>query len=132
MNLRIPAALRDEMLAHLASCLPEEGCGLLGGQGEFCSLIVPISNQLHSPTGFRMDPQEQLQAFLLFEDQGLELTAIYHSHPRGPRVPSMTDLAEFAYPGVISLICVPLEGQWIVRGFIIDGEAMTEIILIWE
>ena len=132
MNLRIPAALREEMLACLASRLPEEGCGLLGGQGDVCSVILPVTNELHSPTGFRMDPQEQLRAFLQFEDQGLELTAIYHSHPRGPQVPSATDVAEFSYPGVISLICVPLDGYWIVRGFIIDGEAMTEITLIWE
>jgi proteasome lid subunit RPN8/RPN11 len=132
MNLQIPVALREEMLVHLTNCLPEEGCGLLGGQGSVCSRVIPISNELHSPTGFRMDPQEQLRAFLQFEDQGLELTAIYHSHPHGPQIPSATDVAEFAYPGVISMICVPLVTHWMVRGFIIDGETVTEITLIWE
>lgn len=131
-SLRIPAAMREEMLAHLAACLPEEGCGLLGGLEGVCSLHVPVRNELRSPTAFRMNPREQLQAFLQFENLGLELIAIYHSHPSGPQVPSATDVAEFAYPGVISLICLPQDRNWSVRGFIIDGGHVTEITLIWE
>lgn len=131
-SLRIPAAMREKMLAHLATCLPEEGCGMLGGLECACSLHVSVRNELRSQTAFRMDPREQLQAFLQIENLGLELIAIYHSHPSGPQVPSAADVAEFAYPGVISLICVPEECIWSVRGFIIDGGHVTEITLIWE
>ncbi len=120
------------MLAHLAACLPEEGCGLLGGIQGKCSLLRPVTNELHSSTGFRMNPQEQLQAFLHLEEMGLDLLAVFHSHPQGPTIPSATDVSEFAYPGVISLICVPSAADWTVRGFAIDGEQVTEITLTWD
>ncbi|MRR30250.1 M67 family metallopeptidase [bacterium] len=130
--MQIPISLRKEMLAHLEACLPEEGCGLLGGIQGKCSLLRLVSNDLHSPTGFRMNPQEQLQAFLLLEEMGLDLLAVFHSHPHGPQIPSATDVSEFAYPGVISLICVPSGADWIVRGFAIDGKRVTEITLTWD
>lgn len=120
------------MLAHLAGCLPAEGCGLLGGAQEKVRLVRPVSNELNSPTAFRMAPQEQLQAFLELEEAGLDLLAIFHSHPDGPQVPSATDLAQFAYPDVLSVICVPEGGDWIVRGFEIHADQVTEVTLNWE
>lgn len=130
--MRIPPELRNVVVKHLAACLPEEGCGLLAGRGGLCSLVVPVENELHSPTAFRMNPQEQLQAFLRIEDKGLELLAIFHSHPRGPQAPSPTDLAEFAYPEALSIIAVPVDGAWTLRGFRLNGHGFTEIELIFE
>ncbi len=130
--MHIPIALRQEILAHLVACLPQEGCGLLGGKQDYCERVWTIPNELHSPNGFQMDPQAQLQAFLQMEDLGLDLVAFFHSHPRGPQVPSETDIAEFAYPGVVSLICVPDNENWIVRGFDIRSDQVMEISLIWE
>ena len=80
-------------------------------------IALPITNELHSPVRFRMDPAEQLQAFLQFESQGLDLLAIYHSHPNGPPHPSPTDIAEFTYPGVLYLILSPGPSGWQVREF---------------
>lgn len=130
--MKIPILLRDEMLAHLQACLPDEACGLLGGKQGACCKAWPVPNDLHSPNGFRMNPQAQLQAFLQMEEMGLELVAMYHSHPVGPQAPSATDVADFAYPGVISLICTPDHGNWIIRGFEIDENQVTEITLTWE
>lgn len=130
--MQIPPAQRAEMLAHLANCLPEEGCGVLGGSQASVSLVRPVSNDLHSPTAFRMAPQEQLQAFLELDKAGLDLLAIFHSHPNGPQVPSETDLAQFAYPGVLAVICVPVDGGWIVRGFVMDADRVTEVTLSGE
>jgi proteasome lid subunit RPN8/RPN11 len=125
----IPIPIRQAMLAHLETCLPEEGCGLLGGKQDLCQRVWAISNLLHSPNGFRMDPQAQLQAFIQMEELGIDLIGIYHSHPHGPQAPSASDVAEFAYPGVISLICVPANGEWIVRGFEIRNDQVLEINL---
>ncbi len=130
--MRISPELREVMVEHLAACLPEEGCGLLAGRDGHCSMVFPVKNELHSPTTFRMDPQEQIWAFLQIEERGLELTAIFHSHPCGPQVPSSTDLAEFAYPGVIMMISVPMNGEWIFRAFKIIDRTYSEIALIWE
>ncbi len=127
----IPSALRLEFLAHLEACLPEEGCGLLGGKAGVCQRVWAISNVLHSPGGFRMDPQAQLQAFIQMEELGIDLIGVFHSHPLGPFTPSATDVAEFAYPGVVSLICVPTDGDWTVRGFEIRSDQVIEINLTW-
>lgn len=125
-RLLLPPAVWEEIQAHAQACLPEEACGLLGGVsdggGALARMALPVENALHSPVRFRMDPRAQLAAFQAIEAAGLELLAIFHSHPRGPRAPSATDLAEFAYPGVLSLILFPdpaggLSGRWSARAF---------------
>jgi proteasome lid subunit RPN8/RPN11 len=103
------------MLDHLLTCLPEEGCGLVGGQfgpdGARAQAILPVTNELHSPVRFYMAPLEQLKALSWLDENELELVAIFHSHPAGPPGPSPTDLAEFAYPGVLYLIFSPAGGS---------------------
>ena len=114
--------LLDQITAHASACLPEEACGLIGGTADRAVIALPITNELHSPVRFRMDPLEQLQAFLQFESEGLDLLAIYHSHPNGPPHPSPTDIAEFLYPGALYLILSPGPSGWQVREFEIqDG-----------
>lgn len=125
------------MLDHLRACLPEEACGLLGGQlGDpstgrpaRCQAVVPVPNALHSPVRFRMAPEEQLKAFYWLEQQQLDLLAIFHSHPTGPSHPSRTDLAEFAYPGVLYLIWSPgIHGpDWQLHAFRLSAGAYTLI-----
>jgi proteasome lid subunit RPN8/RPN11 len=39
-----------------------------------------------------------------WEDAGLELLAIYHSHPQGPEGPSETDIAMATYPEATYII----------------------------
>jgi proteasome lid subunit RPN8/RPN11 len=126
------------MLAHCLVWLPEEACGLLGGvftdgSGASVQSVLPVANALHSPVRFRMQPEDQLKAFLWLEEQGQELVAMFHSHPTGPDHPSPTDLAEFAYPGVFSIILSPRQpglaaaepASWQVRAFQIEGDPLS-------
>ncbi len=122
---------RAEMLAQVQASLPEEACGLAGGHGNRLNLIVPVANRLHSPVRFQMDPVEMVNAFQNFDKAGLELAAIYHSHPQGPPNPSETDLAEFFYPGVAYLIWSPAGRDWQLRGFNIEDGQTTELELIF-
>jgi proteasome lid subunit RPN8/RPN11 len=115
--------MRQDVTSHL----PEEACGLVSGKDACSVSVFPVENILHSPVRFRMEPYAQLQAFEEIEEQGLELLAIYHSHPNGPPVPSPTDLTEFAYPGTITLIFSPVNGAWICRGFLLEGGNFREI-----
>lgn len=127
-RLEIPEALWQVMLNHMRACLPEESCGLLGGRAHDGVLIahtlLVVENELHSPVRFRMAPTGLLEALNMLDRGGLDLVAFFHSHPSGPDHPSPTDLAEFAYPGVLALIGSPLPGApdgWQVRAFRIDG-----------
>ena len=102
---------------------PEEACGLLAGLGREVLEVVQITNELHSRYRFRMEPGEQIRALQSFEERGLELIAIYHSHPHGPERPSATDVAEAAYPEAVNLIWSGQGGEWRCQGFLIrDGQ----------
>jgi proteasome lid subunit RPN8/RPN11 len=117
------------MTEHTAGQAPLEACGILAGLGKQVQAIYPIKNVLKSRVRFRMDPHEQLQAMLEIEKQGMEMLAIYHSHPNGPPKPSATDLQEFAYPGVLYIIWTHEAEQWSGSGYQIENGQAVEIAL---
>jgi proteasome lid subunit RPN8/RPN11 len=123
------------MRAHVEACVPLEACGLLAGKGNSVDEVLPITNQARSPMQFRMDPAEQIRAFGHMEARGMDLVAIYHSHPAEPGTiptanpePSDTDIAEAAYPAVYIVWSRPT-GQWRARGFWIEGGRLSEVEL---
>lgn len=130
--LALPEALRAQMRAHAQTCLPEEACGMIGGQNGSGSVCLPVTNLLHSATAYQMEPIELLAAFNRFEAEGLELLAIYHSHPAGPQSPSPTDISMFAYPGVYTLILSPSGSGWQVRAFLIEAGIASEVVIHWK
>jgi proteasome lid subunit RPN8/RPN11 len=117
----------DQMRADVIARAPEEACGLVAGIGHRSYQVFKISNILHSPTLFRLDPQQQLEALLMIEENNLELLAIYHSHPGGPFHPSDTDISEAAYPDAVNLIWYPHLGNWYCRGYLIEEGSYKEI-----
>ena len=127
--IRLPAY--QIMLAHTQALFPFEACGLLAGQDNVISHVYLIDNILHSPVAFEMDAQQQIEAMLHVEEQGLDLTAAFHSHPQGPPSPSPTDVASAYYPELAQII-VALHDRSnpTVRGFTIIDEDVAEIQLI--
>ena len=87
-----------------------------------------VRNQEQSPVRFVMDPREQLKAFDWIESSGLDLLGIFHSHPAGPEIVSVTDIAEAAYE-VIHIIWSRTEGRWQARGFWIEAGEASEVTL---
>lgn len=128
--LTIPRPWHDAMIQHLQDEYPLEACGLLGGKDQLVSRHYPIENILHSPVAYEMEPAQQIQAIIALENAGLELLAIYHSHPQGPSVPSETDVAQAYWPDTAYLI-VSLQNRSApqLRGFIISAGAVREIPL---
>ncbi len=124
-SLRLSAKQKAIILEHVLQCFPEEACGLLGGYGSIVKRIIPVTNRLHSPVRFYMEPSELLKALEALEEEGLELVGIFHSHPHGPSVPSETDLREFAYPESLMVIISPQGKDWQLRAFEIDIKHRT-------
>ena len=116
------------MRRHVARRAPLEACGLLGGKNDRVEVTLGVRNADRSLVRFRMEPRAQWHAFQRIEAAGLELVAIYHSHPNGPDHPSPTDIAEAMYP-VIHIIWYRTGRKWQARGFWIEGEKSTEIAL---
>lgn len=143
-DLLIPASIYTKMERHVRREAPLEACGILGGlisrgvrQAEW---IHPARNQLKSPLQYQIDPAEQLKAFEYLENNGLELVAIYHSHPAGPGHPSALDIKRLYYPEAVQLIWSPerktnsgkigLTAEWICRGYMIEEGQVREIHLL--
>jgi proteasome lid subunit RPN8/RPN11 len=125
-QLTLTAELFEQMRRHVALLAPEEACGLIAGQADRARQVFPITNQLRSALRFRMAPDEQLRAFTRMDELGLELAAIYHSHPGGPSRPSITDVAEAYYPEAIYLIWFPGPAGWTCQGFTIREGVVQE------
>ncbi len=107
------------MREHVAREAPYEACGMVAGREGVSLRVFPIPNELRSPVRYRMEPRAQLAAFEAMDEAGLELLAIYHSHPQGRAYPSAIDVAEAAYP-VIYLIWAPVGQEWFCRGYGLD------------
>ncbi len=118
------------ILEAVNAVLPEEACGLLLGKDGVVERVVVVENEIHSPVTFRMNPQEQLDALLLAEEIGLDITGIFHSHPQGPDHPSETDVSRFFYPGSATIILSPIQNGWQCRGFMIETGSYREIPVV--
>ena len=92
--LTLPAAVLDALLAHARRESPRECCGVLGGAEGVVTVALPVENELASPTAFRTAPRSMLAADRALRAAGVELLAVYHSHPTSAATPSATDLRE--------------------------------------
>jgi proteasome lid subunit RPN8/RPN11 len=124
MNVTLSAHLIDEMIAHARSVHPLEACGLLVGHGNTATRFIAIKNVLGSETAYEVDPAALASTFRSLREQGEELVAIFHSHPRGPAQPSARDLKQASYPEAAHLIAsLAVAETPEIRGFrIIDGQ----------
>ena len=124
----------EKMRLDVTRRLPEEACGLLGGNykggSAYSMAVIPTTNEVHSPVKYRAEPKEQYEAFVWFETRGMELIGIYHSHPTGPSIPSSTDIIEAYYPGVVHLIWSRPDGDWICRAFLIQERLASEVEIL--
>ena len=73
---------------------PYESGGFLGGKDHLISAIFPVMNQdISNKTDvFAIFPDDIERAHLFFNRHGLSYFGTYHSHPKGPAIPSKQDL----------------------------------------
>ena len=128
--IKIPSSIHKEMVEHARTDFPLECCGILGGKGDDISQIYRMTNTDSSRVSYLMDPKEQIMVFKEMRNLGLELKAIYHSHPNHPAYPSMTDVNLAYYPeAVYIIISIKDNGDHEMRGFRIIDKEITETIL---
>ena len=63
-----------------------------------------LMNRLQSPSSRPTDPKSMFAAKRDWEARGLEVVAVYHSHPSSPPLPSKTDLERNYSEQVINFI----------------------------
>jgi len=90
--IRLTSDLYRAMVDHAYAVLPAEAVGLLGGPVPgYATLRIPLPNRAGQKT-FLADPFEQFKAERRLAELGLQLIAIYHSHPSGGAQLSPLDL----------------------------------------
>ena len=127
---RMTRAIRDAIIAHACAGFPEEVCGIIAGKDGAAVMLHPGRNVSLTPrTTFELDI-ETLTKQIEFEDAGLKLAAIYHSHPAGPETPSPTDVRRAAYPDAVYLIVSLADrARPVLRGFRIVEDEVSEVAL---
>ncbi len=87
------------MIAAATASPDAEICGLLLGQGDVVSAIIPCANVASDPSdSFEIDPRALIAAHRAARAGGPAVLGHYHSHPRGPASPSRRDV-DAAEPG---------------------------------
>jgi proteasome lid subunit RPN8/RPN11 len=133
--MRIPQAMIDEMVAHAREDLPNECCGLIGGEEDEARTLYRARNAFASPFSYRVDPADQYRIIEKeMRDRGEELVAIYHSHTKSPAYPSQTDLNEaVSWPEQVYLIvsladpeAPDVKAFWLKDGKIAEAELVVE------
>ena len=120
----------DQVVEHLQSVWPEEGCGLLAGIAGETHRVLPITNIFHSRNRFRMDPEQQVTSMLAIREAGMQLVGIFHSHPHGPAQPSTIDMLEAAYPEAAYLVFWFEKAKWNATAYSIQDGGLAEMELV--
>lgn len=129
-RLVLPADVFEAMLAQARAEQPNECCGLLaGGIADGAGRVVmryPLVNELASPTEYNAESRGLFQAHKDMRAKGLEVLAVYHSHPTSPPVPSRKDRERNYSEDVVSIIISLLTDPPEVRAWWLTAEAHRE------
>jgi len=130
MPLFLPAAVGDLIIDHAISSLPAEAVGLLAGRHNHVEKALPLRN-IAGHQAFLADPYDQFQAERAIQSQGLEMLAIYHSHPDGCACLSDLDIAMARHWSCVHLvIALQTKPKTIhLRGYRLAGASPTAVEL---
>ena len=128
----IPAAVRDEIVAHARAGLPNESCGILAGRDGRVERFFAAEPDAPSPYYYRIDSRDQIRIMNEIDDAGLDLIGIYHSHVSSAAYPSRTDAEQAFWPDATYVIVSLAGGGADLKGYRIDDMAVSEEPLVIE
>jgi proteasome lid subunit RPN8/RPN11 len=126
----IPAAVRDEIVAHARAGLPNEACGILAGLDGRVERFFPAESDEPSPYYYRIESRDQIRIINAIDDAGLDLIGIYHSHTSSPAFPSRTDAEQAFWPDAVYVIVSLADAEADVRGYRIRDMEVAEEELV--
>ena len=127
--MKITKTVIQAMVDYSKKDAPLEACGYLGSKDGIIKKIYALTNIDKSNEHFSFEPKEQFLAVKDARAQGLEICAVYHSHPASPARPSQEDI-KLAYDPNMSYFIISLaDGNKELRAFSIKSGVIVEIIL---
>jgi proteasome lid subunit RPN8/RPN11 len=124
-SISLTAGQIQELVSIAKDVLPNESCGLLLGENDAVVEILPMRNVDESPLTFSIESTELVDAYNLAESKGLQVIAIFHSHPAQPS-PSSTDIKFMEINPVVWLIYSTTE--WRLKAYVYD-EYVKEVTI---
>jgi len=115
------------MLAQARKEAPIEACGYLAGKNGQVKKLFALKNAAASSERFSFEPKEQFKAAKDTRTTGLELLAVYHSHPATPARPSEEDLKLAFDPNIIYVIVSLLEQSPNVTAFRVKEKQVIKV-----
>ena len=131
--LQLPGELFDQMVAHCLRGLPEEACGLLGGDAAsgLVSECYPTRNAAASAKLYEVDSRDMLRADRDAEGKGLSVIGVFHSHTHTDAYPSPTDVAQAPDPTWHYVIVSLRDTDAVLRSYsIVDGAISEEPVAV--
>ena len=120
----VPGEIRQALVEHAQSELPNEACGLVVVLDGVAQRYVPGRNAAASPYRFELEVDPETW---FLEDEGYEL-AVFHSHPSSPARPSRTDVENIGlWERKPYLILSAASGD--LAAFTIDGGRISSVQL---
>ncbi|MFL6371606.1 MAG: Mov34/MPN/PAD-1 family protein [Nitrososphaera sp.] len=116
----------EELRRIAEGALPNESCALLLAERNDGKVarILPMRNVEESPVSFTMDPSEVMEAYNIADSFGMQVIAIFHSHPAKPS-PSSIDIKFMEINPVIWLIYSTTEN--VLKAFLYNTDVVEEI-----
>jgi len=131
--LRLTEAVHNQMVAHSLVGLPDEACGLLGGDPDTGDVATcyPTRNLAASAKLYTVDPKEHLRADRDAESAGNSIIGVYHSHTHTEAYPSPTDVAQAPDPSWHYVLVSLRDASPVVRSYrIADGAVREEPVVL--
>ena len=131
--LTLPRQVHDQMVAHCLTGLPDEACGLLGGDAETGQAVTcyPTRNLAASAKLYTVDPKEHLRADRDAEAAGTSIIGVFHSHTHTEAYPSATDVSQAPDPTWHYVLVSLRDIQPVVRSYrIVDGKISEEPVVL--
>ena len=128
----------EKILKYAESELPDEACGLIGGEitesgDKIIKKVYLLTNTDHSNEHFSMDPKEQFESIKDMRVNEFVPLGNWHSHPESPSRPSEED-KRLAYDSKASYMILSLVDREnpILNSFKIKGSDAEKEELVIE
>lgn len=127
-EIQIPVNVFKQIVTHAKNEASIEVCGILAGKNSKVEKLYKMRNIDNSADHFMMDPEDQFKVVKDIRHMGLQMLAIYHSHPYTPARPSAEDIRLALTPGVVYVIISFVnDSKPNIRGFIIEDRNVSEV-----
>jgi [CysO sulfur-carrier protein]-S-L-cysteine hydrolase len=126
-----------QMIGHAYDGLPDEACGLLGGQPgrRQVEVFVPCDNADASSRTYSIGPSGWQRADDVLDPLGLEVIGVMHSHTHTEAYPSATDVDKADNPllaGWHYVIVSLKDPEPVLRSYLIEGGKITEEAVVLQ